>query len=190
MEQLKSPNLAVVGQPEECLVYVREVFGVGAKYPTATTGWNGTQYKHAGEQPPTDVSVPVWFSWQKDGHVAVSVPGKGIYSTSAKGDKVFPNIQALLSFMGGGVKYLGWSEDVDGVRVVQPAPAPQIAITIRMNPGAHWNVRTSPTMGNNIRPDGYAIGGQEYSAQLVNGWAQISFKGKVGYVGPATFTRV
>lgn len=119
-EQLKAPNLSIVGQPEQCLVYVREVFGIGAKYPTAASGWQNAAHKHPAEQPPTNVAVPVWFALGKDGHVAVSVPGKGVYSTSAHGDKVFTNISNLLSFIGG--TYLGWSEDVDGVSVVKAAP--------------------------------------------------------------------
>jgi hypothetical protein len=121
-EQEIAPNLSVVGQNGECLVYVREVFGIAAKYPTATAGWENAAYKHAGDTPPSDVSVPVWFSWESAGHVAVSVPGKGIYSTTADGDKVFPTVEALAAYIGG--MYLGWSEDVDGVRVVEPAAAP------------------------------------------------------------------
>jgi LysM repeat protein len=124
MEQLKEPNLSVVGESGECLVYVREIFGVAAKYPTATAAWENAEFKHEGDQPPTDVSVPVWFSYNSpDGHVAVSSGGK-IYSTSAQGDKVFSSVQELVDWMHEDFTYLGWSEDVDGVRVVQPAPTP------------------------------------------------------------------
>lgn len=121
-EQLKAPNLSVVGVPEECLVYVREVFGVAAKYPTAIAGWDEAQYKHNNATPPSDVSVPVWFNWSSFGHVAVSVPGRGFYSTTKEGDKVFGSLSELESFIG--CTYLGWSEDVDGVPVVEPASAP------------------------------------------------------------------
>lgn len=102
-----------------CLAYVTEVFGVPAKYPSATVGWANAQYKHP-EQPPSGVSVPVWFKYNgPDGHVAVSTPS-GIYSTSSQGDKIFGSIQQLVSWMGEGMTYLGWSEDVNNVRVVQP----------------------------------------------------------------------
>jgi hypothetical protein len=121
--QLKPANLNVVGIPGECLVYVREVFGVSAKYPTATSGWENASYKHIGEQPPTDVDVPVWFSWNVDGHVGVSVPGEGVYSALERGVEVKASVAVLATAIGG--TYLGWSEDVDGVRIVQPAtPAP------------------------------------------------------------------
>ena len=122
-EQLVQPNLSVVGQPEECLAYVREVFGATSEYPTAAAGWENAQYKHAGEQPPAN-SVPIWFSYNgPDGHVAVWNNGT-IYSTSKEGDKTFPSIQELIDWMNEGFVYLGWSEDVDSKRVVEPAPAP------------------------------------------------------------------
>lgn len=123
--QLIEPNLSVVGESGECLVYVREIFGIGAKYPDAANAWENAAYKFPGEQPPTDVVVPVWFSYDgpTNGHVAVSVPGKGIYSVSAQGDKVFGTIAELEAFIPG-TSYLGWSEDVDGGRVAEPTPAP------------------------------------------------------------------
>jgi hypothetical protein len=116
--QLIQPNLSIAGQDGECLVYVREVFGVAAKYPTASVAWQNTQYKHANETPPNNVSVSIWFSWETDGHVAVWNNGT-IYSTTAQGDKTFPSIQALVDFIQEGIVYLGWSEDINGVRVVQ-----------------------------------------------------------------------
>lgn len=72
-------------------------------------------------------------------------------------------------------------------------PAVSKTIPIRMNgaPAQHWNVRTSPDMGNNVRSDGYAVGGQHYDGEIVNdGWAKINFRSKPGYVGPKTFTKV
>lgn len=121
--QLKSANPNVPGQSGYCLVYVRTAFGVGAKYPTAASGWANAAYKHT-TSVPTDVSVPVWFKWETSGHVAVWVPGKGVYSTTAQGVKLFPSIAACADYVG--ATYLGWSEDINGVRVVQPAanPAP------------------------------------------------------------------
>lgn len=118
-KQLINPDLSVIGQPEFCLVYVREVFGVYAKYATALEAWQNAQYKHAGQQPPS-AAVPIWFSLSNPaGHVAVWNNGK-VYSTTAKGDKTFPSIQGLMDYIGEGIKYLGWSEDINGVRVVEP----------------------------------------------------------------------
>ncbi len=125
MEQLKQPNLSVVGEDGYCLAYVTEVFGIAPKYPTALAAWDAsTALNHPSVTPPINVSVPVYFNYDgPDGHVAVWHEGT-IYSTSAQGDKTFPSISALTSWMGEGFVYLGWSEEVNGVRVVEAAPAP------------------------------------------------------------------
>lgn len=117
-DQLIQPNLTIVGQDGECLVYVREVFGVPAKYPTASAAWQNA-IQHTGT-PPSNVAVPIWFSWETDGHVAVWDNGT-IYSTTAQGDKTFSSIASLTAFIGEGIEYLGWSEDINNVRVVQGA---------------------------------------------------------------------
>lgn len=116
-QQLIQPNLKVIGTAGDCLIYVREVFGVPAKYLTATLAWQNSQYKHSGTPPP--VAVPIWFSYnQPAGHVAVWDNGK-IYSTTAQGDKTFSSIQALMNYIGEDIQYLGWSEDINNVRVVE-----------------------------------------------------------------------
>jgi len=124
--QLIQPNLSVVGQSDLCLAYVTTIFNVPEKYNTATDAWNAAQYKHVGD-PPTNVSVPVWFSWTGTingitanyGHVACSVNGTKFYSVSAIGDQIFNSIQELMNFIGGGIEYLGWSEDINNDRVVE-----------------------------------------------------------------------
>lgn len=188
--QLKNPNLNVVGESDECLVYVREVFDVAAKYPTATAGWENAQYKFPGEQPPTDVAVPVWFSWEADGHVAVSVPGKGFYSVSAQGDKVFATLQELESYIG--CTYLGWSEDIDGVRVAEPSsapepsPSPTTGQTINLpatsgpwhlyKPGGPYNPNNAADVVAVVHPADYAPEGLTYPivAELGNGIVRIN----------------
>lgn len=119
--QLRAPNLKTVGKSGYCLVYARSVFGVGSKWATAALAWANASYKHTGN-PPNDASVPVWFKYGKDGHVAVSVPGKGVYSTTAQGVKVFKTVAECASYVK--ATYLGWSEDINGVRVVQPVATP------------------------------------------------------------------
>lgn len=184
--QLKSPNLNIVGAEGLCLVYVREVFGVAAKYPTAEAGWDNADYKHIGETPPPDVAAPVWFNWESSGHVAVSVPGKGIYSTTAQGDKVFGNVQECAEYVG--ATYLGWSEDVNGVRVCEPSAAPTPAPSGKtMNlpansgawhlykPGGPYNPNNSADYIAIVHPADYAPGGLTYPivATLGNGVYRI-----------------
>lgn len=185
-DQLRAPNLSTVGYPEECLVYVRNVYGIPSKYATAALGWEYAAYRHVGEQPPSDVSVPVWFKWGTEGHVAVWVPGVGIYSTTAQGVKIFGSIQALINYIGGGIEYLGWSEDVDGTRVVQPAvvPAPVNNHDETVKAGT-WYVRNSPSVSGTIL--GTIGGGLVFATVITNDWRQINFNGRTGYVGPAAW---
>lgn len=125
MIQLIPPNLSVVGYPDYCLAYVEQVFGVkNDPDPDAWHGWLNTKFKHT-DLVPTDVAVPVWFSWtgtiggitQNWGHVAVSTP-TGVYTNplNGSGHKVFPSVQALATAYG--VKYVGWSEDLGNLRIV------------------------------------------------------------------------
>lgn len=124
--QLKTPNLNVIGQNDDCLLYVRSIFGAPAKYAYAYSAWQNTQFPHPDIQPPNNVAVPIWFSWtgtvggvtQNWGHVALWDNGT-IYSTTAQGDKTFSSIQALVEYIKEDIEYLGWSEDINNVRVVE-----------------------------------------------------------------------
>lgn len=140
-QQLKSFISSVVGTPGNCLIYVRESFGIASNgTPTASAGWARAVYRHSGT-PPTNISVPIWFSWENSGHVASWVNGV-IHSTTAQGMKTFNSISALTSYIGQGIQYLGWSEDVDGVRVVEPEVTPTPAgktITLPANSGL-WHL--------------------------------------------------
>lgn len=63
-EQLKAFISSVVGQAGDCLIYVRESFGIASNgTPTAAAGWANAAYKHSGT-PPSNIAVPIWFSWK------------------------------------------------------------------------------------------------------------------------------
>lgn len=129
-EQLRKPDLTVKDKMGYCLRYARSVFSINPKYYTARIAWDKANYKHYGTRP-TNVAVPVWYSWkatldgkyQDWGHVAINVPGKGVYSSPirssqvAKGYAIYKTPESLGSALG--AKYLGWSEDINGVRVVR-----------------------------------------------------------------------
>lgn len=146
--------------------FMKQVFGSGTSYPTGSIIFYPTTH-HAAIIVQSTVGSPTTKVFEQN----ADPDGSSAHIFDR------PNIQG--SRVAAGVL----------VPIVQ-VPVPQANMTIRMNPGSHWNVRTSPQMANNIRSDGYAIGGQLYAAQIVNGWAEINFMGKTGYVGPATFTRV
>jgi hypothetical protein len=128
--QLKVPNLSISGVSNLCLVYVRSVFGIAAKYAYAWLAWQNTTAKHQNRDLP-DVCVALWFSYTATidgirrnwGHVAVWVPGKGIYSTTRTGVKLFAGIADVERHIG--CSYVGWSEDINGVSVAERMPEDQ-----------------------------------------------------------------
>lgn len=120
-KQLITPQLPGTGQVGFCLRYARERYGIGAKYLVAWNAWSGAQFKHADRNFPP-VSVPLWFKYplpnSSPGHVVIRTPDGKLYSSPYKSTQsyyVFPSIEAVESTLGAG--YVGWSEDINGVRV-------------------------------------------------------------------------
>jgi hypothetical protein len=111
-------------------MYVRQAFGLPAVEPSATKGWENAKYKHEDYHFP-NAWVPLWFSIDSipEGHVVLRAPDGRIYSTSTPGNTpyVHPNLEHLIWYYGDRVepeyqltlRYLGWSEDISNVRVVE-----------------------------------------------------------------------
>jgi len=57
------------------------------------------------------------------GHVVAYIPGKGFYSVTKYGVKCFKTIEEVENYIH--CKFVGWTEDIDGVRVCEPAPTPK-----------------------------------------------------------------
>lgn len=121
-----------------CLVFVRNCYGIAAKYPSAAEAWKHAQHKHG---PSTDIPIgaPVFFSTPATayGHVALYLGG-GKYRTnySAKGTVVTATLgKGAMA----GMTLLGWSEDLNGARVL---PAPSAAV----GPGKH-KITSGETLG-------------------------------------------
>lgn len=133
MQQLKKPNLTVTGRPGWCLEYAHKVFGTPVIDATAWLGWEATKYKHSPSEALPGIPVPVWFSGANgQGHVVVYTPN-GFYSSpyqlasGAPGEyNVYVNGVAVRAILPSiaiieqiyGVKYVGWSEDIETLRVV------------------------------------------------------------------------
>lgn len=118
----------------ECLAFVRSLYGVAAKYPDAITAWRNATHKHrtTGDIP---LGAPIWWGptahTSKYGHVAVYAGNGKCYSTDygGRGHINLVSIASITNKRGGG--YLGWSEDINGVRVIpavppKPKPTPNI----------------------------------------------------------------
>ena len=129
-----------------CLKFVRSCFGVAAKYPNAKIGWENTKYRHTiDDTADIPAGVPVWYkTGTKNWHVVISAGNGGMcYSSDVggRGKIGYIGINALAKAWG--ITLLGWSEDINGVRVytapAKPAPGASptgetISLTAVRNP--------------------------------------------------------
>lgn len=100
-------------------------------YPSATAHWQANLGNHSAEEPPLGITVPVFFSLGNvpDGHVAIRLSDGTVASSTQSGYHaqgfIHKNIQHLIDTYApsnGGCRFLGWSEYVAGIRVVEYAP--------------------------------------------------------------------
>jgi hypothetical protein len=127
--QLVKPNFEIIEIAGWCLRFSDKVFGLNAAYPTAWQAWTNTKFKHEDRNFPPGVAVPVWFDWvgdvgsgrQRYGHVAVRAPDGKIWSAplSGTGRAWFATVDDLTRAFGNGMKYVGWSEDISNVKVIE-----------------------------------------------------------------------
>lgn len=123
--QLITPNPNIACEPGWCLKYVRETFGLPARYASATEAWNASTTKHTGLDFPEGVWVPLWFGLASEplGHVVNRAPDGSIYSTSDNSTVPHhhPNLSDLIRYYanaGVPLTYRGWTEDVAGYPVI------------------------------------------------------------------------
>ena len=120
--QLIVPNPRIQCTPGLCLVFVRETFSIGPKYPTASEAWQASTRKHIDAEFP-DAWVPVWFSLDDEpaGHVALREPDGTIWSSSHPSATEPVHHESLMdieNYYRGRLHYLGWTEDIEDVAVV------------------------------------------------------------------------
>ena len=113
-----------------CLKYVQDAFGTDHPYPSAIAAWNANYGggNHPNERPLAGITVPVYFTLgtNTNGHVAISLSDGTVASSAQAGSHpegfIYPNLQSMINAYAkynGGCTYLGWSEYVGTVRVVQ-----------------------------------------------------------------------
>ena len=116
----KSFNQSIAGKKKGyCLQNVRLGFGIASKYANAITAWNNTQQHKDRSIPGGD--VPLFYTYKSDGHINVRLANGQIWNDG----EIYANLDAYLSGHPA-VKYLGWGESVNGIRVIEeyidPAP--------------------------------------------------------------------
>lgn len=128
-QQIVQPNVAINENAGWCLSYARRVFGAPVVEASAWAGWMSTEHPHEDRNWPKGVAFPVWFDWTGDvgsgrfqyGHVAVMVADGTVWSSplSGYGRAWFKTVDDLTRAFGGGMSYVGWSEDISDVRVIK-----------------------------------------------------------------------
>lgn len=150
-------------------------------YAKAIDAWNASSaLNHTDEMPPSDVCVVAYWTYTENGiqygHVASPVPGRGIYSSPFNvlfGSQWFGSIQEVTDrinkISGANSQYLGWSESLSGVRLVEainntPEGDNNVAI---IDGGDNWKGRADRTM--------YQMRGRHLGAGEFDPWVGQDF---------------
>lgn len=104
-----------------CLRNVRLGYGIGPKYPDAAIAWKHTQ-QHKDRNIPKGVDVPLFYKWTPWGHINVRLADGRVWSDG----RIYANL-ASYEKAAKNVKYLGWGESVNGVRVIKRSAAKPVA---------------------------------------------------------------
>lgn len=124
--QLITPNPDIAAEEGMCLQYVRQTFGLPARYASATEAWNNSPSQHTDRNYPQGVWFPVWWGLDKNvnGHVALVAPSGRVYSTSDLDPSPLhvhvsvADVEAYYAHYGMTLSYRGWTEDVAGTPVI------------------------------------------------------------------------
>lgn len=117
------------GMPDSglCLQFVRQNFAVPSRYASAIDAWNACAAPHPGDrQPPAH--VPAWFLSPSIYDHVVHHAGGGAYVTTFNDDvRLYPGPNGIAGIERDfSASFLGWGEDINGVRVYTPGPTPPI----------------------------------------------------------------
>lgn len=101
-----------------CLMNVRLGYGIAPKYGSAWEAWKHTQ-QHGNKIVPKGVDVPLFYDYtdkkgNRYGHINVRLKDGRVWNDG----KAFANLDAFLNAWSN-VKYVGWGESVNDVRVIR-----------------------------------------------------------------------
>ncbi|XHB95478.1 hypothetical protein AAFF39_00355 [Lactococcus garvieae] len=185
-KQKVTPNTNVLGYSGGCLAYVDDGVNPPQRQPTAQMSWQyaiDSKLAHPNEEPPLNVWVPVYYSinngpWAGYGHVAWFYnDGTTIRIYDSEygcGNRSAPYSSGaeLFSYMGWQMSYLGWSESLDGLRIVEQAG------DSKPTPKPDYNMEEDELIKLTVRADNKAGGTVGY---LYNGAFIVG--GSTGYYG-------
>lgn len=102
-------------------------------FPTAIAKWEAGLGNHPGEQPPSGVRVPLYFTLGStpDGHTALQLEDGRVASSTQPGYHttayIHPSLEDLIDMYAeynNGCTYLGWSEYIGKLRVIEGEDMP------------------------------------------------------------------
>lgn len=127
-KQLIMPNLFIEGNSGFSLQYVQDAYSAPVRHHTAWGSWDDAKYKHLVQDEDyelPDAFVPVFFRSLVNGfnlgHVGIWDPYlKGLHTTPYGGyGKIIIPIEMIEKKSGGKSVCVGWSEDLNGLRIVR-----------------------------------------------------------------------
>lgn len=110
-----------------CLQWTRLQYGIAARYPDATTAWQNAEHRHPGDRTPPLGAPVFWTGGSKGhGHVAIYVGDGMIRGTDSPTAGKIGTVPLSYPEQHWGLRYGGWSEDVNGVRI--PTAADEVDV--------------------------------------------------------------
>lgn len=101
-----------------CLYFVRIALQVPRRFPTAMSAWQHARYRHRTPLWAIPAGVPVYTKGQDSaGHIAISLGNGWVRSTDWPRDGLVGDVRITTLLRKWHHRYLGWSEDLNGVRV-------------------------------------------------------------------------
>ena len=105
-----------------CHKYVRDqCWRVPSLYASAIEAWNGARYKHPGDRTPP-LGAPMFYRGGQYGHAVINVADNtsSMRSTDCTSTGRVSTVDIGWVESHWGYVYLGWTEDINGVRVIEP----------------------------------------------------------------------
>jgi hypothetical protein len=128
-----------------CLKWVRGPdWEVGSLYGDAIDAWYGARYKHPGDRNPPK-GAPCFYSGGPHGHIVIAKE-EGMRSTDCPSSGRVGDADLNWPEVNWGDSYLGWTEDLNGVRLpgLIPTPTPEEPVATFINVKAKQGASIPP----------------------------------------------
>ncbi len=142
-----------------CLQFVRgPTWGIGSLYGSAIDAWDAAKYRHPGDRNPP-IGAPCFYAGGSYGHIVIATGDPGRMRSTDCTTSTRVN-DAALSWpeTAWGDTYLGWTEDLNGVRLPVGDDMPLTDADVDKIAKAVWKYATTSaldgsktTMGNLVR---------------------------------------